>query len=225
LRRTLLIGRLLLDLQKSMLKAKENEAVDRMDLPKEYGEGDVTRARDAAVSGGSQTAAQFLPLVYDELLRFAGARMGRARPGETLTPTELVHEAYLRMAGGQTSCFEGRRHFFFSASRAMRDIAVESTRRKLSLKRGGDYLRVELEETEIASATSRESLIDLDRALAKLKCERPDRAQVVQLRYFGGLTEAKIAVAMGLSLATVKRRLRYVHAWLLGELSRPAPAA
>jgi len=196
-----------------------------MEMPKESGEGDVTRAQDAAVSGGSQTVAQLVPLVYDELLRLARARMGRVRPGETLTPTELVHEAYLRMAIGQTSCFEGRRHFFFSASRAMRDVTVEIARRNTSLKRGGDYLRVELEEAEIVSTTPRENVMDLDRALSKLKRERPDRAQVVDLRYFGGLTEAKIAVAMGLSLATVKRRLRYVHAWLLRELSRPAPAA
>lgn len=196
-----------------------------MDLPREYREGDVTRARDAAVSGGSQTAAQLLPLAYDELLRLARTRMGRARPGETLTPTELVHEAYLRMAGGQASCFEGRRHFFFSASRAMRDVTVEIARRKTSLKRGGDYLQVELGEAEIVSTTPRENVMDLDRALLKLKRERPDRAQVVDLRYFGGLTEAKIAVAMGLSLATVKRRLGYVHAWLLRELSRPALAA
>jgi RNA polymerase sigma factor (TIGR02999 family) len=194
-----------------------------MDILRESGEDDVTRARDAAV-GGSQTVAQLLPLVYDELLRLARARIGRARPGETLTPTELVHETYLRMAGGQTSRFEGRRHFFFSASRAMRDVTVEIARRNTSLKRGGDYLRVELEEAEIVSMTPRENFMDLDRALSKLKRERPDRAQVVELRYFHGLTEAKIAVATGLSLATVKRRLRSVRAWLLRELSRPAPA-
>ena len=208
-----------------MLKAAENEVVAPMNMPKESGEGHVTRDLDAAFSGGSQTAAQLLPLVYDELLRLARARMGRPRPGEMLTPAELVHEAYLRMAGDQISCFEGRRHFFFSASRAMRDVTVETARRKTSLKRGGDYLRVELEEAKLVSTAPRENVMDLDRALSKLKRERPDRAQVVELRYFGGLTEAKIAVAMGISLATVKRRLRYVHAWLLGELSRPATAA
>jgi RNA polymerase sigma factor (TIGR02999 family) len=194
-----------------------------MNIPKKSGEDDVTRAQDAAVSGGSQTAAQLLPLVYDELLRLARARIGSARPGEMLTPTELVHEAYLRMAGDQTSRFEGRRHFFFSVSRAMHDVTVEIARRKTSLKRGGDYLRVELEEAEIVSTTPRENVMDLDRALSKLKRERPDRAQVVELRYFGGLTEAEIAVMMGLSPATVKRRWRYVRAWLLRELSRPAP--
>jgi RNA polymerase sigma factor (TIGR02999 family) len=219
LRRTLLIGRLLLDLQKFMLKAKENEAVDRMDLPKEYGEGDVTRAQDAAVSGGSQAAAELLPLVYDELCRLGRARVARFRPDETLTPTELVHEAYLRVAGGKASCFEGRRHFFFSASRAMHDIAVESTRRKSSLKRGGDFLRVELEEAEVASTMPREDVLDLHRALSKLGRERPGRAQVVQLRYFGGLSEPETAEMMGLSLSTVKRRWRSARAWLLRELS------
>lgn len=194
-----------------------------MDIPKDS-EGDVTRAPNAAVSSGSHTAAQLLPLVYDELLRVARARMGRARPGEMLTPTELVHEAYLRMAGGQTSSFEGRRHFLFSACRAMRDVKVEIARRRTSRKRGGDYLRVELEEAEIVITPPRENVMDLDRALSKLKRQRPDRAQVVELRYFGGLTEAEIAVAMGLSLTTVKRRWRDVRAWLLRELSRPAPA-
>jgi RNA polymerase sigma factor (TIGR02999 family) len=196
-----------------------------MDMTKESGQGDVTRAQGAALSGGSQTAAQLVPLIYDELLRLAKARMGRVRPGEMLTPTELVHEAYLKMAGNQTSLFEGRGHFFFSASRAMRDVTVEIARRKTSLKRGRDYLRVELEEAEIVSTTPRENVMDLYRALSRLKNKRPDRARVVELRYFGGLTEAEIAVMMGLSLATVKRRLRYVRTWLLRELSRPAPAA
>jgi RNA polymerase sigma factor (TIGR02999 family) len=196
-----------------------------MDLPKKPGESDVTRILNAAFSGGSQTAAQLLPLVYDELRRLARARTARARPGDTLTPTDLVHEAYLRMAAGGTSHFEGRRHFFFSVSRAMHDITVESARRKASLKRGGRYLRVELEEAETAFTAPRENLLDLDRALSKLHRERPDRAQVVELRYFGGLTEPEIAEVMGLSQATVKRRWRYARAWLLREISGPSPAA
>lgn len=203
---------------------QHSEETWQMDLTKKPGEGGITQTLDAAVSGDSQAAAQLLALVYDELRRLARVRMARAHPGETLTPTELVHEAYLRVAG-KTSCLEGRRHFFFSASRAMRDITVESARRKASLKRGGGYLRIELEGAEVAFAAPREDLLDLDRALSRLERERPDRAQVVQLRYFGGLTEPEIAELMGLSLATVKRRWMYARAWLLRELSQPSLAA
>jgi len=196
-----------------------------MDMPKRPPEREVIRAREPAVGRGSQTAAQFLPLVYDELIRLAKARMGCAHRGETLTPCELVHEAYLRMARGQTSCFESRRHFFFAAGRAMHDVTVEIARRKASLKRGGDYLRVGLEEAETVSMRPREVAMDLDRALSKLRRERPDRARVVELRFFVGLTEVEIAVVMGLSPATVKRSWRYVRGWLRRELSRSAAEA
>lgn len=175
---------------------------------------------ESAADGDSQAAAQLLPLVYDELRRLARARMARARSGETLTPTALVHEAYLRVLGGKTASFEGRRHFFFAASRAMRDIMVENARRKASLKRGGDLLRIELEGAEMAIHASPENLLDLERALDKLEQASPERAQVVALSYFSGLTQPEIAEVMGLSLATIERRLSYARAWLRRELSQ-----
>ncbi len=168
---------------------------------------------------GWQAAEELLPLVYDELRQLARARMARLRPGQTLTPTALVHEAYLRLTGGGPAGFEGRRHFFFATSRAMRDIMVERARRKASLKRGGDLRRVDLEAPELAFEGPPETVLDVDRVLARLERESPDRARVVQLAYFGGLTQPEIAEVMGLSLATIERRLSYARAWLRRELS------
>ncbi len=175
---------------------------------------------ESAAGGDAQAASRLLPLVYDELRRLARARMARVRPGQTLTPTALVHEAYLRVAGRRTDGFEGRRHFFFAASRAMRDIMIESARRKASRKRGGDLLRLELEGAQLALQTPRENLFDLDRALDRLEDASPDRAQVVLLSYFGGLTHPEIAEVTGLSLATVERKWSYARAWLRRELSQ-----
>lgn len=180
---------------------------------------ELADARESAVDGGSQAAAQLLPLVYDELRRLARARMAD-RTGGTLTPTDLVHETYLRVAGRKTAGFEGRRHFFFAASRAMRDVMVEKVRRKATRKRGGHLLQVELEGTERAFQAPPDALVDLRRALAKLERESPDGARVVLLSYFGGLTHPEIAEVMGLSRATVERRWSDARAWLRRELSR-----
>jgi RNA polymerase sigma factor (TIGR02999 family) len=182
-------------------------------------EGEITRILEAAARGDPQAAERLLPLVYDELRRLARARIARLGPRETLTPTELVHEAYLRVVGSTHASFEGRRHFFFAASRAMRDIMVENVRRRTSLKRGGTWLRVAMESDEITLETPGESFLDLNRALHKLECESRDRAQVVLLSYFGGLTHPEIAEVLGLSLATVERRWSYARAWLRRELS------
>jgi RNA polymerase sigma factor (TIGR02999 family) len=183
-------------------------------------ESELANILESAAAGDSQAAAQLLPLVYEELRRLARARMARARPGDTLTPTALVHEAYLRVVGRKTCSFEGRRHFFFAASRAMRDIMVENARRKAGPKCGGDLLRIEFEEAEIALQTPPEDLLDLERALDKLERESPGRARVVLLSYFGGLTHPEIADVTGLSLATVERKWSYARAWLRRELSR-----
>ncbi|HTQ78846.1 MAG TPA: ECF-type sigma factor [Thermoanaerobaculia bacterium] len=184
---------------------------------------EVTRVLEAAARGDSDSAERLLPLVYDELRRLARARMARLGPGQTLTPTELVHEAYLRVTGGKQDSFEGRRHFFFTVSRAMRDLIVEGARRRGSLKRGGNYLRLPVEIAELTVADPTENVLDLDYALRKLEHESPDRAQVVQLSYFGGLTHPEIAEILGLSRATVERRWNYARIWLRRELSQPPP--
>lgn len=184
---------------------------------------EITRILDGVARGETDSAERLLPLVYDELRRLARARMARLGPGHTLTPTELVHEAYLRIAGGKHDSFEGRRHFFFAVSRAMRDLLVEGARRKGSLKRGGNYLRMPVEVAELTTTEPQTDVLDLDLALRKLECESPDRAQVVVLSYFGGLTHPEIAEIMGLSRATIERRWNYARSWLRRELS-PHPA-
>jgi RNA polymerase sigma factor (TIGR02999 family) len=173
----------------------------------------------AAARGEPSAAALLLPLVYEELRHLARARIARLGRDQTLTPTELVHETYLRLAG--RSRFDGRRHFFFAASRAMRDYLVERARRKASLKRGGGYRLVPADDLA-AIATPREDLLDLERALARLERENSAAARVVALSYFGGLTHPEIAEVLGLSLATVERRWVYCRAWLRRELRSSA---
>lgn len=181
---------------------------------------EITRVLDAVSRGETDSAARLLPLVYDELRRLARARMARLGPGQTLTPTELVHEAYLRVVDGKRDSFEGRRHFFFAVSRAMRDLLVEGARRRGSLKRGGNYLRLPVEVAELTTVDPQESILDLDFALRKLERESPERAKVVVLSYFGGLTHPEIAEILGLSRATIERRWSYARLWLRRELSQ-----
>ena len=178
---------------------------------------EITQDLKVVTWSGGRTGQQLLPVVYAELHRLARAQLARFDANQTLTPTELVHEVYLRIWGGEPPSFEGRQHFFFAVTRTMRDILVENIRRRSSLKRGGAYLRVELEDVGVA--TPREDVLALGRALAKLEREEPDKAQVVRLRYFGGFTVPEIADVTGYSQATVKRRCTCAHAWLRRELS------
>ena len=182
----------------------------------EFGSLDAAGILKDAARGEPSAAARLLPLVYDQLRCLARARMARLGRDQTLTPTEIVHETYLRLAG-RGDRFDGRRHFFFAASRAMRDYMVERVRRKASLKRGGGYTLVPADD-HVAIATPREDLLDLEHALAKLESQNAAAAQVVALSYFGGLTHPEIAEVLGLSLATVERRWVYCRAWLRREL-------
>ncbi|HSS75631.1 MAG TPA: ECF-type sigma factor [Thermoanaerobaculia bacterium] len=183
-------------------------------------DSEITGILDAVARGESDSAARLLPLVYDELLRLARARMARLGPCQSLTPTELVHEAYLRVVGGKRECFEGRRHFIFAVNRAMSDHLVERARRTGSLKRGGNYLRLPVEVAEQTTTYPQENILDLLFALKKLERESPGPAQVVRLSYFGGLTHPEIAEVLGLSRATVERRWTEARIWLRRELSQ-----
>jgi RNA polymerase sigma factor (TIGR02999 family) len=179
----------------------------------------VTRLLDAAAAGDPTAAADLLPLVYDELRQLAAARLAAEPAGQTLQPTALVHEAYLRLVGGDQS-FDGRGHFFAAAAEAMRRILVENARRKRSLKRGGGLVRHDLDEAAPAAPELREDLLALDEALDKLAGQDPVKAELVKLRYFAGLTADQAAQVLGISPTTAERYWSYARAWLHREITR-----
>jgi RNA polymerase sigma factor (TIGR02999 family) len=180
---------------------------------------DVTAILQAAQEGDAEAAAQLLPLVYDELRKLAQARMAHLPPGQTLQPTALVHEAYLRLLGKKELRLESQRHFFFAAARAMRDILVEQARSKAGPKRGGDRQRVELHETAITAAMVPEEVLAVHEALAELEQQDPLKAQIVNLRYFTGMSASEAARVLGMSERTLHRHWRFTKAWLKSRLA------
>ena len=179
---------------------------------------DVTAILRAAGQGDGTAAASLLPLVYGELRKLAKARMARLPPGQTLQPTALVHEAYLRLLGKADLHLESRRHFFFAAARAMRDILVEQARSKAGPRRGGGRRRVELREDAATCGPAPEEVLALHEALAELEKEDPLKAQIVNLRYFAGMSMEETAQVLGLSERTLHRHWRFVKAWLKSRL-------
>lgn len=176
---------------------------------------EVTQILKAIEQGERQATEALLPLVYDELRRLAAQKMAQERPGQTLDATGLVHEAYLRLVGGdEQPRWEGSRHFFAAAAEAMRRILIDNARRKQSVKHGGGLVRQELTDTEIASAEPDEELLALDEALQKFATTEPVKAELVKLRYFGGLTTEEAAQALGISATTAARYWAYARAWL-----------
>jgi RNA polymerase sigma factor (TIGR02999 family) len=172
------------------------------------------------VQGEPKPARELLPLVYDELRRLAAQRLARETPGQTLQPTALVHEAYLRLVGETPDKpWDGRGHFFAAAAEAMRRILVENARRHHRLKRGGDRARVDFDQVEPAAPGIDQDLLALDEALEGLAKIEPVKAQVVQLRVFGGLTVAQAAEALDLSISTTDRYWAYARAWLRVEIA------
>jgi RNA polymerase sigma factor (TIGR02999 family) len=166
-----------------------------------------------------QAAEQLLPLVYDELRKLAAQKLAHEKPGQTLQATALVHEAYLRLVGDGNvpPQFQNRSHFFAAAAMAMRRILIDAARRKLSQKHGGDRRRQEI--NEIAGPEPDEELLALDEALAKLAANEPVKASVVELRYFGGLTNDQAAEVLGISPATADRYWAYARAWLFQQIN------
>ncbi len=181
---------------------------------------DITRILSQIESGDSSTAAQLMPLVYEELRKLALARLAHEKPGQTLQATALVHDAYIRLVGtGEAQNWNSRGHFFASAAEAMRRIVVEHARYHGRLKRGGQRLRVELDAACSTQEPPSVDIIALDEALAKFALIEPVKAKLVMLRFFAGLTMPEAADAMGLSLATVERYWTFAKAWLYSELS------
>jgi RNA polymerase sigma factor (TIGR02999 family) len=180
---------------------------------------EVTQILSQIEQGDPSAAEQLLPFVYDELRRLASARLAQEKPGQTLQATALVHEAYLRLVDVDTAQhWDSRRHFFSAAAEAMRRILVEKARRKGRLKRGGNLDRVPLDQVEIEVETSQLDLLALDEALAKLASESPERAEIVRLRFFAGLSHEEVAELLGVSVVTVKRHWRYARVWLLRQM-------
>lgn len=188
--------------------------------PPVTGMSDVTRILSALDQGDPQAAAELLPLVYDELRRLAAQKLAQEKPGQTLQATALVHEAYLRLVGsGDASApreqhWDGRGHFFAAAAEAMRRILVDNARRKRTAKHGGGRRRVDLDDVEAVADTRSPDLLALDGALTKLAAEDPVKAQLVNLRYFAGLSVQEAADALGISRATADRYWAYARTWL-----------
>jgi len=183
---------------------------------------DVTQLLDAAAAGDSRAAAELLPLVYDELRKLAAARMSVEQPGQTLQATALVHEAYLRLVGADAGRpWNGRGHFFAAAAEAMRRILVDNARRKKTDKHGGDHRRVDLTDIDPAADGPDLDLIALDEALSRLAVSHPRKAELVQLRYFAGLTVEQSAVALGISTSTADNDWAYAKSWLRVALDGP----
>ena len=181
---------------------------------------EVTVLLTAIEQGDTHAAEQLLPLVYDELRRLAASRINRERTPQTLQATALVHEAFLRLVDTSTiQQWKTRGHFFGAAAEAMRRILIEKARRKERIKHGGDVVREDLDLLEIEAASPREDLIAIDAALTKLRAQDATAAELVQLRYFAGLTIAETAAAMDISPRTADRLWVFAKAWLHREIS------
>jgi RNA polymerase sigma factor (TIGR02999 family) len=181
---------------------------------------DVTQLLSAIDSGDPKAASQLLPLVYEELRKLAAARMAHEQANHTLQPTALVHEAWLRLTGGEQPSFDGRGHFFAAAAEAMRRILIENARSKGRLKRGGEWERVDLEHLDVAVTTDDDTLLAVHEALEKMAVIDPVGAKLIELRFFAGLSNVDAAKALGLAERTAKRTWAYARAWLHEELTK-----
>jgi RNA polymerase sigma factor (TIGR02999 family) len=166
----------------------------------------------------AQAAEDLLPILYAELRRLAAVLTGQRAPGQTLTPTALVHEAYLRLVRNQDPGWQGRRHFFGAAAQAMREILIEQARRKGRLKRGGRGRRIDLAEGMAWIEPPADDILALDEAIVRLQAEDPRLAEIVLLRYFSGLSVEETARVLEVSVSTVTRDWRFARAWLAGFL-------
>jgi len=178
---------------------------------------DVTRILQSIDSGDSKAAEELLPLVYEELRRLAAAKMANEAPGQTLQPTALVHEAWLRLTGEQHTLWANRGHFFSAAAEAMRRILIEAARRKSRLKRGGHMARLDWEEADLFTLPP-ENLLALNEALEKLAAQDAQGAELIKLRFFAGLTQVEAAKALDVPLRTADRILSFARAWLYREI-------
>jgi RNA polymerase sigma factor (TIGR02999 family) len=182
--------------------------------------GEITLILERARQGDAQAADELLGAVYEELRGVARAKLSRQPPGQSLQPTSLLHEAWLRLTSGETYEWETRKHFYAAAAQAMRHILVERARRKERVRHGGELERVPLEDIDIAAPAEDEQLLRVNEALEELARKAPEKAEVVNLRFFAGLDEKEIAETLGLSPRTVERYWAYAKAWLFDRISQ-----
>jgi RNA polymerase sigma factor (TIGR02999 family) len=181
---------------------------------------DLTRILDSLQRGDAKASEELLPLVYNELRRLAAHKMAQIPPGQTLQPTALVHEAYLRLVGNENPKWDGRGHFFAAAAEAMRRILIEDARRKSALRHGGGQRRLEISELEIAAETKDDEMLAINEVLEELAKRDKEKAELVKLRYFVGLTLEEAAEVLCISVTMAKRHWAYSRAWLLREIRR-----
>jgi RNA polymerase sigma factor (TIGR02999 family) len=179
---------------------------------------EATILLDAVAQGDPQAADKLLELVYEELRRLATSKMAREAPGQTLQPTELVHEAWLRLVGTKDPKFENRNHFFAAAAEAMRRILIDRARRKLTKRHGGGIKRVDLDGEDLAAPGVDEQLLAVHEVLDRFAAEHPVQAEVVKLRYFVGMTNEETARALDVSVATVKNYWTFARTWISLEI-------
>ena len=179
---------------------------------------DVTRILNDIERGDATAAQDLLPLVYEELRKLAAAKMASESPGQTLQPTALVHEAWLRLTGDEYKQWDGRAHFFGAAAEAMRRILVDNARRKKALRHGGGQQRLNIQDVDIPGALEDDQLLALNDALDRLVARDQPKAELVKLRYFSGMTIEEAARVLGISEPTAKRWWAYARAWLFSEI-------
>ena len=180
---------------------------------------DVTRVIEAIQRGDSEAADKLLPLVYEELRKLAASKMANEAAGNTLQPTALVHEAWLRLVGNDNPKFAGRAHFFAAAAEAMRRILIDRARRKRALRHGGGQVRVDIQQMDLASSDADDQLLAVNEALDKLAAQDPIEAELVKLRYFVGLTVEEAAGLLHISPRTARNYWAHARTWLYHEIT------
>ncbi|MCP5520634.1 MAG: RNA polymerase subunit sigma [Verrucomicrobiales bacterium] len=181
---------------------------------------EVTQLLDAVEQGKTSAAEELLPLVYGELRKLAAAKMARERPGQTLQPTALVHEAWMRLVGECHQSWQNRRHFFSAAAEAMRRILIERARRRMRQKHGGSLQRVNLDDIDLAATTDDPSLLLVNESLARLQEIDPVGAELIRLRFFAGLSNVAAAELLDLPERSAKRVWAYARAWLYEDIRK-----
>jgi RNA polymerase sigma factor (TIGR02999 family) len=186
---------------------------------------EVTQILGAMQQGDPKAAEELLPLVYQELRRLAAFKMANESPGQTLQPTALVHEAWLRLVGNEQKTWQNRAHFFGAAAEAMRRILIDNARRKQALRHGGGQRRLDIADIEVASDVKDDELLAIHEALDAFAAQHPDKAELVKLRYFVGMQFGEAAQILNISEPTAKRWWAYARAWLFHQIKQRGPAS